>query len=233
MRQAADSGIIQTSMKIRNGEVLQETQTDDVMILPSCGLEDWMITWADVILTSTNKTRIAMNQRKRELLGFRGAPQSGDSLVCLKNYWDILDDDDNPLVNGTICKIHDPMNIVVRKLVPKNTTDMIPVISGFVQTSDDCGIDHRLNLDPKSFNGGESSYTVKEEYQAKRIYGESAPLPLRFDFGYAMTTHKFQGSSAENVLVIEEGFPFDRAEHIRHLYTSCTRPEKKLIIIKK
>jgi ATP-dependent exoDNAse (exonuclease V) beta subunit len=35
------------------------------------------------------------------------------------------------------------------------------------------------------------------------------------------------------VLVIEEGFPFDKQEHIKWLYTAATRAAKKLVIIRK
>lgn len=45
--------------------------------------------------------------------------------------------------------------------------------------------------------------------------------------------HKAQGSEWDNVLVIEEGFPFDREEHKRWLYTCATRAAKKLVIIRK
>lgn len=44
---------------------------------------------------------------------------------------------------------------------------------------------------------------------------------------------KVNGSEWDNVLVIEEGFPFDREEHKRWLYTVATRAAKKLVIIRK
>jgi exodeoxyribonuclease V len=53
-----------------------------------------------------------------------------------------------------------------------------------------------------------------------------------FDFGYALTVHKAQGSSADSVLVFEE-----RNKHMndddwrRWLYTAVTRAERRLIII--
>jgi DNA helicase IV len=40
------------------------------------------------------------------------------------------------------------------------------------------------------------------------------------------------GSEWDNVLVIEERFPFDREEHRRWLYTCCTRAAQKLVLIK-
>ena len=67
-------------------------------------------------------------------------------------------------------------------------------------------------------------------YKAKTRLGLEAPA--LFDFGYAITCHRAQGSSWKNVLVIEEKFPFDAVEHARWLYTACTRPEKKLVLIR-
>lgn len=44
--------------------------------------------------------------------------------------------------------------------------------------------------------------------------------------------HKAQGSEWDNVLVIEEGFPFDREEHKRWLYTAVSRSAKKCVLIR-
>ena len=52
---------------------------------------------------ATNKTRESINMTMRRLKGFEGLPQIGDKMICLRNYWDILSDDNYiPLVNGTI-----------------------------------------------------------------------------------------------------------------------------------
>src|SRR3989344_4614398 len=52
-----------------------------------------------------------------------------------------------------------------------------------------------------------------------------------FDFGYALTVHKAQGSQAEKVILLEERFPqMDELTWRRWLYTAVTRAEKKLYI---
>ena len=58
-------------------------------------------------------------------------------------------------------------------------------------------------------------------------------IPEQFTYGYAITCHKSQGSEWDNVLVIEENFPFNKEEHKRWLYTACTRAAKRLVIIRK
>jgi exodeoxyribonuclease-5 len=49
-----------------------------------------------------------------------------------------------------------------------------------------------------------------------------------WDFGYAITAHKAQGSEFDDVIVIDEN-PMDYA---RWLYTAVTRARKRLVIVK-
>ena len=57
-------------------------------------------------------------------------------------------------------------------------------------------------------------------------------LPKQATYGYALTCHSAQGSEWNNVLVIEETFPFDKKEHARWLYTAATRASEKLVLVK-
>jgi exodeoxyribonuclease-5 len=53
-----------------------------------------------------------------------------------------------------------------------------------------------------------------------------------WDYGYAMTCHKAQGSQADKVVVIEERMPQSSdANHARWLYTAITRAAKELILV--
>ena len=55
-----------------------------------------------------------------------------------------------------------------------------------------------------------------------------------FDFGYALTVHKAQGSQARRVLLFEERFKqMNDEDWYRWLYTAVTRAEEELIIIGK
>lgn len=73
----------------------------------------------------------------------------------------------------------------------------------------------------------------KTSYKMGRNWRFQNKIPDQFTYGYAITCHKSQGSEWDNVLVIEEGFPFEKEEHKQWLYTACTRASKKLVIIKK
>jgi exodeoxyribonuclease-5 len=53
-----------------------------------------------------------------------------------------------------------------------------------------------------------------------------------WDYGYALTCHKAQGSQADKVLVIEERLPSANDEYqARWLYTAITRAAKQLILV--
>ena len=53
-----------------------------------------------------------------------------------------------------------------------------------------------------------------------------------FDFGYALTVHKAQGSQARRVILFEERFSkMDDEQWRRWLYTAVTRAEEELYII--
>jgi exodeoxyribonuclease-5 len=53
-----------------------------------------------------------------------------------------------------------------------------------------------------------------------------------WDFGYALTVHKAQGSQARAALVFEERFArSDEADWRRWLYTAVTRAQLELTIV--
>lgn len=54
----------------------------------------------------------------------------------------------------------------------------------------------------------------------------------QFDFGYALTCHKFQGSEAAKIVVFEELFGRDDEMHRRWKYTAYTRASEKLMVVK-
>lgn len=65
--------------------------------------------------------------------------------------------------------------------------------------------------------------------------GEEIPFWLekdaeKFDFGYALTCHKSQGSQWDKVLVIDEGSAF-RTDAARWRYTAVTRAAKELKVV--
>ena len=102
MRQALDSEIIQISMQVRNHESISYKHGKDIIIMPKNELNTGVLQWADQILVGTNKTRIDINNQMRQILGIEKSPKDGEKIICLRNYWEILASNGDPLVNGTI-----------------------------------------------------------------------------------------------------------------------------------
>ena len=233
MRQAAESEIIQLTMKIRNGEDIPFMHGKEVIIAPKAELVTGHLTWADIIICATNKTRHNMNRQKRELLGYSGVLQTGERIIVKRNYWEDCDEDGNALVNGTVGTVANPYESFVR--IPsyvKNDRRDLPLI-GCIFTPDG----------GKSFDTFEidKDYLLKEEpcvdWRVSYQLGKLKPkigdiLPKQATYGYALTCHAAQGSEFDKVLVIEESFPFDKTEHQRWLYTAVSRSAEKCVLVR-
>lgn len=214
-RQAEDNSIIRLSMMARQKKPIPYIYDDaNVKVIRRDEVTMGMFCWADQVLCARNNTRRQINAEMREHLGFSGdLPNRNDKVICLKNYWDILNDDGYPLINGTIGKV-----------------------TGIV-TGKDYGI-----LGQKTLIDFQSDYSLPNYYGVEidsNIFKGNAPLVTNskskrliceFDFGYAITCHKAQGSEFEKVLVYEEFLKSNA--HERWLYTAITRASQKLVLVK-
>lgn len=235
MRQALDSEIIRLSMHIREGRPLSTfpCQNQEVKIFNKWELTPDMMLWADQCLCATNETRTKNNSYMRQLKGFSGDPKVGEKIIGLTNHWNCLSDDimnPIPLTNGVIGTI---TNIEKSSLwvPPQVSRSRVPVF--YLDLLTDDGHEFKdLCVDYNSLVKGEKFLTDIQEMKMKRSVKCGDPP---FDFAYAdwISGHKFQGSQANKVLVLEENFPFSKEEHIRWLYTCCTRPTDRLVVIKK
>lgn len=231
MRQAQESEIIRVSMDIREGKLIDTFNGSEVKIFNPADFEESMLLWADQVLVATNQTRINLNNTMRRLLGRDGGPQDGDKVICLKNEWDILADNEDPLVNGTIGFLKNSYSTYVNfpRFLGGHHFDVLQ--SDFV--SDGGALFRDINMDKKMIMTGEKCCDWKTAYTIGRNLNHKNKLPKEFTYGYAVTCHKAQGSQWEKVLIVEEKFPFDKIEHARWLYTALTRAEEKAVIIKK
>lgn len=231
MRQAQESEIIRVSMDIREGKLIDTFNGSEVKIFNPADFEESMLLWADQVLVATNQTRINLNNTMRRLLGREGGPQDGDKVICLKNEWDILADNEDPLVNGTIGFLKNSYSTYVNfpRFLGGHHFDVLQ--SDFV--SDGGALFRDINMDKKMIMTGDKCCDWKTAYTIGRNLNHKNKLPKEFTYGYAVTCHKAQGSQWEKVLIVEEKFPFDKTEHARWLYTALTRAEEKAVIIKK
>jgi exodeoxyribonuclease V len=157
-----------------------------------------------MVLTGYNRSRVKLNQGIRQLLGFETpTPSQGDRVICLKN------NHRENIFNGMMGTVTD---------VTEDSVD------GFKY------YDAQIELDEEDF-----SYfgKVAMEQFGQQSTLDSVPDGIDlFDFGYALTVHKAQGSQARRVVVFEERFSrMDDEMWRRWLYTAVTRAVEELYIV--
>lgn len=206
-RQAAENPIIKLAMDVRNGiEIMHGDYGPSAKIISKADVDTDEVLAADQVLLGINKTRRRYNQRLRELKGFSAQyPQAGDKLVCLRN------DPNKGLLNGSLWKV---------MTSSKETTK--PGINLLVSPDDG---DHdrgaaKIKLLKSAFDSPDEDVA----WQLKKRYDD-------FDYGYALTVHKAQGSQWDNVVLFDESYAF-RDMRSRWLYTAITRAAEKITIVK-
>lgn len=228
MRQAQESEIIRLTMDIREKKPLHAMQGNEVIIVPQHKLNTGMLQWADQIICGTNATRIGINNQMRELTGKNGGPQDGDKIICLRNYWEIFADNEDPLINGTIGVLNNSFSTFYQLPRYAGGQQLSVLIANF--NTDSGSHFDSLEMDKLMISTGETTLDWKTSFKLSKNPKTRHLVPLEFTYGYAITCHKSQGSEWDKVLVVEEKFPFDKEEHARWLYTAATRASEKLVI---
>ena len=232
MRQAADSEIIQLATKIRHFEPFTADMFagNEVKILKHSDLNMGVLEWGDQVLVATNATRVKFNNSMRESLGHGSRPEDGDKLICLRNYWEDLSDQANPLVNGTIGYLQNSYESFLN-LPYWAKPRTLPIITGdFIgETGEYFG---GFNMDKKLILEGEKTLDWKTSYRLNANVKTCHLVPFEFTYGYAITCWKAQGSQWDRVVVYEEGFPFDKTTHAKFLYTAITRAKEKVVLLR-
>lgn len=214
MRQAQDSEIIRLSMDIREGKHLNYFKGKDVRIVPKDNIADKLLVSADMVLCGKNTTRFSLNNRIRHAYWgdrYVDEPINGDKCICLKNQWSVGD-----LVNGSIGIISNIRKEDTFFLKPK-------MLANFDTDYNDWFVD--LSMDYKLFVDGKP--TVNQDNW--KMYPKEI-RPMEFDYAYAVTVHKAQGSEYKKVVLFNEYLGRDKEQWQRWLYTGITRASEKLVI---
>lgn len=203
VRQALDNPIITLANDIYNGGGLKiGNHGGKVRITSSNKITDKHILNTDQILVWTNEARSRTNRQARELYGrFGNTPVVGDKLVCLKNAWETFVASGINLVNGVIGYCDE---------ILAKTEDSMDIMfrADFVDEAIEVSVDLSV------FKGRMPS-----------PFSKNVP----FDFGYAVTVHKAQGSEWDSVLVFVPG-SISGSFKRQWLYTAMTRAKDKLVI---
>lgn len=205
-RQARDNPILKLALDVREGKELAYGDYGSARVISKREVEREAVLKADQVLVGTNRTRRLYNGRLRELKGFQGAlPQAGDKLVCLRN------DPTKGLLNGSLWQV---MTASPEKTKPGTNLIVKP---------DDDDID-RGAAKIKLLKAAFEDPTAEIPWATKKRYDD-------FDFGYALTVHKAQGSQWDDVMLFDESWAF-RDTRERWLYTAVTRAAKTLTIVR-
>lgn len=205
-RQARDNPIIDLAMQVRQGNELMYGDYGTTKIISKNEVTQDLVLEADQVLVGTNKTRKRYNQRLRVLKGFdQPYPQSGDKLVCLRN------DPAKGLLNGSLWQA---------MTASKETTK--PGINVLIRPEDDDM--QRGSAKVRLLKAAFEDSTTEIPWATKKRFDD-------FDFGYALTVHKAQGSQWNNVVLFDESWAF-RETSERWLYTAITRAVETLTIVR-
>jgi len=201
-RQAADSPILKLATQARQGETLKYGNYGDSRVLFSGDIDPDELWEADQVIVGTNATRARLNRRARAHYNMADPiPMFGDKLICIRN---------NPshgIFNG----------------------EMFTVIR-CDQTSPSW-----LSLDVVRLEDPTKEVIAGIKVHASMFVGEPKPEEFtlsgsaQFDFGYAITAHKAQGSQWDNLVVIDESAVF-RDDKDKWLYTAITRAAKTITV---
>lgn len=205
-RQARDNAIIRLAQDVREGREFLRGDYGQAQVIGKDEVSKDMVLAADQVLVGTNRTRRRYNGRLRELKGFTAAfPQAGDKLVCLRN------DPSKGLLNGSLWKVMTSSRETVK-----------PGINLLVSPEDDDpdrGV-AKIKLLKDAFEEPDAEVP----WQTRKRYDD-------FDFGYALTVHKAQGSQWNSVVLFDESWAFKDTRQ-RWLYTAVTRAAERLTVVR-
>lgn len=201
-RQAENDPIIKLSMLARAGERLPLGTFGPSRVIRRDEIDAAQILAADQVLVGRNETRRKYNARIRTLLGHADPlPEKEEKLVCLRN------NRQKGLLNGSTWTV---------KLVGERSGDFV-----------------HMRVAPEEGNGPTVKVVVPRAFFDG--IGEDIPWEIRrhveeFDYGYALTVHKAQGSQWDSIVLFDESFAF-REHRARWLYTAITRAAKRITVV--
>ena len=206
-RQAKESPILRMATEVRMGNRLEVGDWGGNCHVHPYGtkLDQETVLGFDQLLVGKNKTRHAMNKRVRQFIGHDGDyPVVGDRLVCLRNNSEL------GLLNGAIFQ----------------TTGVDGVMDGKV---------HMTVRSEDNPHAGDVEVAALEQHFLGRGKELDTQYWLRsegqeFDYGYALTVHKSQGSQWDSVAVFDESWGPKQSRQ-RWLYTAITRAATDVTVV--
>jgi exodeoxyribonuclease-5 len=206
-RQAEDSPVIRLSMMARQGGYIPPGDYGGGVTRIRHGdlmdgrRFDLDVSNGDMVLCGRNRTRNLLNNMMRAQHGRTGPPVPGDAVICLRN------DHEAGIYNG---------------------------MRGTIIEAEDVSEQHgewvyRLVASMDGLDAPWEGCALADQFGAPETRNDVTRKVALFDYAYALTVHKAQGSQAPRVMVFEERLP--GVDHRRWLYTAVTRTERGLIVV--
>lgn len=202
-RQAGDNPIIYLATIVREGGTLKPGTYGESIVSNEITSTEDLVAY-DQVLVGRNTTRTGVNKIIRGMIGKDTIlPTVDDRLICLKN------DKRLGILNGEMFSVVEPFKTNTKSLYNKYKIRDIDTNSKTVVAK----------VHNAFFDGSDIP-------EWKYLKGTQ-----EFDYGYAITVHKSQGSQWNDVLIIDESWCF-RNDAQRWLYTAITRAQNKILVYK-
>jgi exodeoxyribonuclease-5 len=199
-RQAKDSPVLTLATMARTGKQIPHGTYGDSKVLSRSQMSVTALSRYDQVLCGTNRTRLELNRKIRTKLGFTGHYPNPGEKLIC-----LKNDKDARVMNGSMWKVREcEKNGDVLHL--KLCSDDNDTVRTFTAPAHD--FDGRANEKP---------IHLEKKHQS-------------FFYGYAITTHKAQGSQWDRVCVVDESRCF-RQDAEKWLYTAVTRAAKSVTIL--
>jgi exodeoxyribonuclease-5 len=165
------------------------------------------------LLCWTNKERIRLNRLSRQARGLKGPPRGGEVLLCLRNK--------APVYNGM-------RGVLEGDGVVGHKPWILNVVIGFPEEEI---TPHPRQLCDAQFNRLEGVFASMDDLRARGIRVDTMrDAGDFFDFGYALTVHKSQGSQFNHAIVVAD-MPPSNADYTRWMYTAVTRGQERVTVL--
>ncbi len=227
-RQALDSAIIRLSVEVRTrGEIPFRIFGQNVYKIHQSGsdfddlLESLDFSQATVItLCGMNWTRVQLTRHIRKKLGYHGQiPCEEERIICLKNnrYTKLMNGQLGTLGSIKLCA---PPNIYEAIIRMDNMPEPYQTLM------------HSCCFGKREYDGHYDEVSPKN---VASILDDTGYFGVDlFDFGYAISVHRSQGSEWDSVLLFEERSQYwDDEFYKRWLYTAVTRAKERLFVVAK
>lgn len=204
-RQAAESPILGMATAVRQGRSLNYRPEGDAKVVPKGTLDAEGLSKFDQVICGRNNTRRLINHhiRSKVMEVTSPLPVIGDRIICLRN------DQDAGLLNGSQWDVNGV----------SEDEDGDKLILTIAAAGDPEAYSFEVTAHKEFFLGTEDEIAHYDMRSAQS-----------FDYAYAITCHKAQGSQWPSVAIVNESQCFRQDSH-RWLYTAITRAAEQVTVI--